>query len=69
MSVLYVSIPVALLMAAAAVVAFLWSVRAGQFEDLESARYRVLFDDRPARTPPPSTSSVEANRVPENPPR
>jgi cbb3-type cytochrome oxidase maturation protein len=52
MSILYVSVPVALLMAGAAVAAFLWSVRSGQFDDLESARYRILFDDRPAKNRP-----------------
>jgi cbb3-type cytochrome oxidase maturation protein len=49
MSILYVSVPVALLMAGAAVAAFLWSVRSGQFDDLETARYRILFDDRLAK--------------------
>jgi cbb3-type cytochrome oxidase maturation protein len=52
MSILYVSIPVALLMAGGAVVAFLWSARTGQFDDLETPRYRVLFDDRPISTKP-----------------
>jgi cbb3-type cytochrome oxidase maturation protein len=45
MSVLYVSIPVALVMAAAAVAAFWWSVRGGQFDDLETPPYRMLFDE------------------------
>jgi cbb3-type cytochrome oxidase maturation protein len=51
MSILYVSVPVALLMAGAAVAAFLWSVRSGQFDDLETPPYRMLFDDQPTKNP------------------
>jgi cbb3-type cytochrome oxidase maturation protein len=37
--------PAALLMGAIGLVAFLWSLRSGQYEDLEGAAHRVLIDD------------------------
>ncbi|OYQ35594.1 cbb3-type cytochrome oxidase assembly protein CcoS [Niveispirillum lacus] len=38
-------IPIALGMGLLGLAAFLWSVRSGQFEDLDGAGARVLFDD------------------------
>lgn len=51
MSVLWVALPVALALAAAAVAAFLWAVRSGQLDDVETPAVRMLFDDAPRRTP------------------
>lgn len=45
MSVIYLLLPVALLLAAAAVIAFVRAVRAGQFDDLETPRWRILTDE------------------------
>jgi cbb3-type cytochrome oxidase maturation protein len=45
MNVLVYLIPVALLLAGSGLVAFLWSVRNGQYEDLQGAAERVLRDD------------------------
>ena len=45
MNVLYFLLPLALLLAAAAVATFVWAVRRGQFDDLETPAIRVLFDD------------------------
>ena len=55
MSVLYLVFPLALLLAAAAVAAFVWATRRGQFDDLESPRHRMLLDDddAPQRRAPP----------------
>ena len=44
MSVLYLLVPLALLLAGAAVLTFIWAVRGGQFDDLETPAIRVLFD-------------------------
>ena len=46
MSMLIYLIPVALFLGALALVSFLWAVRSGQYEDLDGAAERVLFDDR-----------------------
>ena len=40
-------IPAALFLGAIGLVAFLWALRSGQFEDLEGAAYRALEDDPP----------------------
>jgi cbb3-type cytochrome oxidase maturation protein len=42
---LVILIPVALLLGAAGLVAFLWSLRSGQFDDLDGAAVRVLDED------------------------
>lgn len=42
---LYILIPIALLLAGGAIAAFLWAVRARQFDDLEMEGKRLLFDD------------------------
>lgn len=49
-------IPVALFLGALGLAAFLWSLRSGQYDDLDGAAYRVLLDeppDRPAATQDP----------------
>ncbi len=45
MDVLFVALPVALLLGAAAVTAFILAARSGQFDDLETPPQRVLYDD------------------------
>jgi cbb3-type cytochrome oxidase maturation protein len=45
MSVLYVALPVALLLAAAAVLACRWCARDGQFDDLVTPPIRMLVED------------------------
>jgi cbb3-type cytochrome oxidase maturation protein len=45
LSVVYIALPVALLLAIAGVVAFIWSVRSGQLDDLTTPGVRMLVDD------------------------
>lgn len=45
MNLLVVLIPIALFMGAIGLVAFLWSLKSGQYEDLDGAAWRVLEDD------------------------
>jgi cbb3-type cytochrome oxidase maturation protein len=45
MSVIYIVLPLALLAAAAAVGAFIWASRSGQFDDLATPGVRVALDD------------------------
>ena len=49
MSVLYIVLPLALLIAAAAVIAFIWATRSGQFDDLDTPAVRMLHDDLPEK--------------------
>lgn len=41
-------IPVALFLGGLGLVAFLWSLRSGQFDDLDGAAERILYDDEDA---------------------
>jgi len=45
MTVLIYLIPIALLLGVAGLFAFLWSLKNKQFEDLEGAANRILFED------------------------
>ncbi|MBI5120728.1 MAG: cbb3-type cytochrome oxidase assembly protein CcoS [Rhodospirillales bacterium] len=40
-------IPVALLLGLFGLLAFLWALKSGQFEDLDGSAHRILFDDDP----------------------
>ncbi|MDZ7748513.1 MAG: cbb3-type cytochrome oxidase assembly protein CcoS [Halofilum sp. (in: g-proteobacteria)] len=46
---LFVLIPLTLVLLVVAVGAFFWAVASGQFDDLDTPRYRILMDDRPRR--------------------
>jgi cbb3-type cytochrome oxidase maturation protein len=41
-------IPVALFLGLLGLAAFLWSLRGGQYDDLDGAAQRILFDDEDA---------------------
>lgn len=45
MSVLYVMIPLAILLALISLIAFIWSIKRGQLDDLDTASTRFLTDD------------------------
>jgi cbb3-type cytochrome oxidase maturation protein len=45
MSVIYLVLPLALIIVAVAVLAFVWSARSGQFDDLETPAVRMLRDE------------------------
>ncbi len=45
MTVLYFLIPLAIVMMIIAVLFFLWTIRSGQYEDLDGPAYRILMDD------------------------
>lgn len=45
MTILLVLVPLALGLGGLGLLAFLWSLRSGQYEDLDGAAYRVLSDD------------------------
>ena len=42
---LFVLLPVALALGLGGLAAFLWSVRSGQYDDLDGAAHRILDDD------------------------
>ena len=45
MNALMILIPVALLLGLVGLIAFLWSIKSGQFDDMEGAAERILMDD------------------------
>ncbi len=51
MTALFILIPVALGLGLLALAAFLWSLRNGQYDDVEGAAWRILDDgdDKPAK--------------------
>lgn len=66
MNLLYLILPLALLLGAGFVVAFVWATRKGQFDDLETPAMRALFDE-PGRTRDAATPvSDEDGREPAN---
>lgn len=44
MSILIYLIPIALSLGAIGLVAFLWTLRSGQYDDMEGAANRILFE-------------------------
>lgn len=53
MNALYLTIPMAMLIALGALVVFFWSLKTGQYEDIEGPKYRMLFDDDDEEKTPP----------------
>jgi len=46
MGIIFLLLPLALLFVGIAVAWFVWAVRSGQFDDLETPAVRILFDDQ-----------------------
>ena len=45
MNILYLLIPLAMVIVAAAMMAFRWATRDGQFDDMETPAIRILMDE------------------------
>lgn len=60
MSVIYIVLPVALVVVAIAVVAYVWAAKRGQFDDLTTPAIRMLNDDAPARVEAPKPADDDA---------
>ena len=45
MSILYILIPLAVVLLAIAILALIWAIRNGQFDDLETHGWSVVLDD------------------------
>lgn len=72
---LFLLIPIALILVGIAFTIFLWAVRSGQFEDLDTESKRILFDsdisdkkkatkaaltsDEPKQKDPPTTHDID----------
>ena len=54
-------VPVALALGGLGLIGFLWSLRSGQFEDLQGAGWRALDDESELR-PRPALADQQGNR-------
>ena len=45
MTVLFVVLPLAVIFAGVAVIAFIWAAKGGQFDDLTTPAHRILHDE------------------------
>ena len=52
MIILLMLIPLSLVLLAAAIGAFVWAVRKGQFDDMDTPALDILHDDPPVRSMP-----------------
>ena len=54
-------IPIALGLGLTALAAFMWSLKSGQYEDLDGAAERILYEesDAPIRRPTPSAHEIK----------
>jgi cbb3-type cytochrome oxidase maturation protein len=52
MEILVFLVPLALMLGLAGLAAFLWSLRSGQYDDLDGAAWRAIADDEPPREAP-----------------
>ncbi|MGA8898420.1 cbb3-type cytochrome oxidase assembly protein CcoS [Bradyrhizobium sp.] len=50
MEVLVILVPLAIMLGVAGLAAFLWSLKNGQYEDLDGAAWRAIADDEPAES-------------------
>jgi cbb3-type cytochrome oxidase maturation protein len=68
MSVVFIVFPLALLIAAIAVLAFIWATRSGQFDDMDTPAMRMLHDDERStvdsdRQEQPGSDEVRSRRT------
>lgn len=52
MSVMFIVVPLAFVLAGGAIAAFIWMVRGGQLDDLDTPPARMLFDEPGEQTRP-----------------
>ena len=61
MDILLLLIPLSVVLALLIAAAFWWSVRSGQFDDLEGPAHRILADDDTSETIPDAKRSARAD--------
>ncbi|NOT87840.1 MAG: cbb3-type cytochrome oxidase assembly protein CcoS [Lysobacter sp.] len=59
MNILLVLIPISLLLLAAAIWAFVWAVKGGQYDDLDTPPLDILVDDENPRQTAPSPGDAQ----------
>ena len=62
MEAVYYLLPLSLILAVAALAGYLWALKRGQFEDLDTPPLRMLFDDEPVAPLNPDGSRGDSGR-------
>jgi cbb3-type cytochrome oxidase maturation protein len=57
MEVMVILVPLALALGLLGLIGFLWSLRSGQYEDLDGAAWRAISDDEPPVGPAPAVQN------------
>ena len=60
MEVMVILVPLALGLGLVGLLGFLWSLKSGQYDDLEGAAWRAIADDEPAREKAPDQVRASA---------
>ncbi|MCB1561547.1 MAG: cbb3-type cytochrome oxidase assembly protein CcoS [Xanthomonadales bacterium] len=60
MNILLVLVPISLVLLGVAIVTFVWAVRSGQFDDLDTPSIDILADDSSPREPDDAASDTSA---------
>jgi len=63
MKMVFLVLPLALVLAAVAVYAFVWAARSGQYDDLDTPARRMLHDDVPSGGQQGESGSPEAGET------
>ena len=64
MSTIYFMLPASILLAGFFLVAYIWSVRSGQYEDTQTPAMRILPDDKPISTEASELETQNQNKTP-----
>jgi cbb3-type cytochrome oxidase maturation protein len=62
--ILYFLIPLSIVVMGVMIWAVVWTVRSGQYDDLEGPAHRILMDDDDPRIPRPQEPSAEPRQTP-----
>lgn len=63
LDILYLLVPITLGLITLAVILFYWTVKSGQYDDLDSQAYRILFDDENDKKMTPPESIIKESKV------
>ena len=63
MEVLVFLVPLAIMLGAIGLMGFLWSLKNGQYDDLDGAAWRAIADDEPAEASNGEAGSVDRGQL------
>jgi len=66
MEVMVILVPLALGLGLVGLLGFLWSLKSGQYDDLEGAAWRAIADDEPERETSQATTSGSRSAIGED---